>query len=200
MSELSQQREEFCRVYVETDNGSEAYRQAYPRSRHWKPQAVHVAASKLLANDKVAVRVSELKAQKAQEYRREAEKRGVTPAQIIDEQSCSAFLDPAELLDGEGRLLAIRAMPERARRAVKKLKVRKLGEDVEVTEVELNDKLTALRHIGDHLGMYKQEHVHTHKFEDMSEAELRAELARLGEVSAEVAEARAQHGLVERTH
>ena len=67
MSELSQQREQFCRVYVETDNGSEAYRQAYPRSRHWKPQAVHVAASKLLANDKVAVRVSELQAQNAQE-------------------------------------------------------------------------------------------------------------------------------------
>ena len=58
---LTLKQESFCQAYVETGNASEAYREAYPRSKKWKPEAVNVAASKMLGNDKVSVRVEELK-------------------------------------------------------------------------------------------------------------------------------------------
>ena len=58
---LSPKQEAFCQAYVETGNASEAYRRAYPRAKHWKPEAVNVAASRLLANARVSLRVQALK-------------------------------------------------------------------------------------------------------------------------------------------
>lgn len=48
-------------AYVETGNASEAYRRAYDASKT-KDNVVHVKASELLSNGKVAVRVSQLQA------------------------------------------------------------------------------------------------------------------------------------------
>lgn len=62
---LSPKQEAFCQAYVETGNASEAYRRAYPRAKHWKPETVHSKASHLLSNDKVLERVKELKAELA---------------------------------------------------------------------------------------------------------------------------------------
>lgn len=61
---LTPKQEAFAKGYIEHGNASEAYRLAYDAGR-MKPEAVHVAASKLLANPKVAVRVDELKAEHA---------------------------------------------------------------------------------------------------------------------------------------
>ena len=58
---LTPKQEKFCLAYVECGNASEAYRRAYPRAKNWKPEAVNVAASRLLANAKVSLRVEELK-------------------------------------------------------------------------------------------------------------------------------------------
>ena len=46
---------------------ADAYRLAYPRSRNWKPQAVHVHASELAADGKVKVRIAELREAAASE-------------------------------------------------------------------------------------------------------------------------------------
>ncbi|BEV00089.1 terminase small subunit [Novosphingobium olei] len=58
---LTPKQEAFCLAYIETGNASEAYRQAYD-ARKMKAGAIHVAASKLLDNPKVALMVDELKA------------------------------------------------------------------------------------------------------------------------------------------
>lgn len=56
---LTPKQEAFAKAYIETGNASEAYRRSYNASR-MKDQAVHVNASKLLANAKVALRVQAL--------------------------------------------------------------------------------------------------------------------------------------------
>lgn len=59
MASLTIKQEAFCQAYIETGNASEAYRKAYAADK-MKPEAIHVQASKLLDNPKIALRVSEL--------------------------------------------------------------------------------------------------------------------------------------------
>jgi phage terminase small subunit len=56
---LTPKQDEFARAYVESGNAAEAYRRAY-NAEKTKPNVVHVKASELLANGKVAVRVQQL--------------------------------------------------------------------------------------------------------------------------------------------
>ena len=67
MEKLTQKQEAFARAYVETGNASEAYRRAYDAAR-MKPEAIHVNASKLLADTKVALRVDALQAKHAKRH------------------------------------------------------------------------------------------------------------------------------------
>lgn len=56
MAGLTIKQEAFCQAYIETGNASEAYRTAYAADK-MKAEAIHVNASKLLDNAKVALRV-----------------------------------------------------------------------------------------------------------------------------------------------
>lgn len=58
---LTPKQEAFAQAYVETGNASEAYREAYPKARSWKPETVHSKASHLLNNGKVLARINELR-------------------------------------------------------------------------------------------------------------------------------------------
>lgn len=64
---MTPKQEKFCQLYVELGNASEAYRQAYDASR-MKAATVNVKASQLLDQDKIAVRVGELKAHHAERH------------------------------------------------------------------------------------------------------------------------------------
>jgi phage terminase small subunit len=75
---LTPKQEAFVLAYIETGNASEAYRRAYPKSQHWKPEAVHVKASELLTNGKVMVRVEALR-------QKHAERHEVTVDSLVDE-------------------------------------------------------------------------------------------------------------------
>lgn len=61
-TDLTPKQEAFAQAYVETGSASEAYRRAYNVGAKTKPEVVHVKASELLKNGKVAVRVAELQA------------------------------------------------------------------------------------------------------------------------------------------
>jgi hypothetical protein len=58
---LRSQQEAFAQAVASGSNQSDAYRKAYPKSLKWKPEAVHVKASELAANEKVAVRIKSLR-------------------------------------------------------------------------------------------------------------------------------------------
>jgi len=57
---LTPKQQRFAELYVELGNASEAYRQAYDVGEDSRNEVIHVNASKLLKNDKVALRVSNL--------------------------------------------------------------------------------------------------------------------------------------------
>lgn len=57
---LTPKQEKFCLAFIETSNAAEAYRRAYDVSNA-SAGSVYVNASKLLDNDKVAIRLRELR-------------------------------------------------------------------------------------------------------------------------------------------
>ena len=58
---LTPQRERFCQEVAKHGNQSQAYRVAFPRALKWKPEAVAVRASEMMARSNVGVRVAELR-------------------------------------------------------------------------------------------------------------------------------------------
>ena len=59
---LSPKQEAFAQAFVECNNASEAYRRAYTVRPGTKAQTIHVNASKIMADAKVAQRIDELQA------------------------------------------------------------------------------------------------------------------------------------------
>jgi len=57
---LTVKQENFCLAYMETGNASEAYRRAYDAG-NMSSNATHVAASRLMENPKVALRIEALR-------------------------------------------------------------------------------------------------------------------------------------------
>lgn len=63
--ELTAKQEAFCLAYVETGNAAEAYRRAYDVKAATQHSTIYVAASELMRNPKIRVRVAELQEQAA---------------------------------------------------------------------------------------------------------------------------------------
>lgn len=63
---LTPKQEAFCLAYVETSNAAEAYRRAYDVKALTSHSTIYVAASELLRNPKIAVRVAQLQDQAAE--------------------------------------------------------------------------------------------------------------------------------------
>lgn len=187
MPALPRDRDErFCLLTVELNNGTEAFLQIFPHSQSWEREKVSTYASNMMARPAIRARIKELRDARTEELRREIEAKRVKPDRIVAELCHTAFFDPHSLFDANGNLLSVRDMPETARRAVKSVKVRQArnrnadGEVDNIVEVTLNDKLSALRQLGEHLGMYKQvvEHHWVDDLRAMSDEELeREELA-----------------------
>lgn len=63
---LTHFQEQFCREYVKTGNASAAYRVASPNAVNWEDHSVWIAASKIMARNKVAIRIAEMQSDAAQ--------------------------------------------------------------------------------------------------------------------------------------
>ena len=59
--ELTTQQEKFAQLIASGKNRSDAYREAYPKSRRWKKEALWANSSALANDARVSVRISELK-------------------------------------------------------------------------------------------------------------------------------------------
>lgn len=57
---VTEQQEKFCRVFVETGNASESYRQAY-NAKNMGANTIAVKASNLLDKDNITVRLNQLR-------------------------------------------------------------------------------------------------------------------------------------------
>lgn len=61
VSVLPPQQERFAQLLASGKSQADSYREAYPKSKKWKPTAVHEKASHLMAIGKVRARVEELR-------------------------------------------------------------------------------------------------------------------------------------------
>lgn len=116
---LTEKQEKFCNYYLDCDgNASEAYRMAYDASK-MQPETIWSNASRMLASNKVAARIDELRAQRAEASKVSREKVEKVLMDIV-------MMDPSDLyivdpVTGKLKLKSPRQMPKRLRNAMKKI-------------------------------------------------------------------------------
>jgi phage terminase small subunit len=154
VDELTQQQKLFCREYIKDFNGTQAAIRA-----GYSPKTAYAQASRLLRNVKVQQEIKRLADQALKRF-------DVTVDRIVQEYAYLAFLDINDLYDEQGRILPIKDIPERARRAIIGLKVgseRIVSIDEEtvirefITEYKLADKRKALEDLARYKLMFAGE-------------------------------------------
>lgn len=159
---LSPKQKRFVAEYLIDLNATEAYK----RAGYKDTPSAHANAARLIANDSIQQAIQEALATRASKSEVEQE-------DILKELGYLGFSDIGEILDFSGdtfRLRRPKDIPERARRAISSLKVKRSvigsgddAQEIEVLEFKLWDKASALHKLGQHLGMFAQKHEHEHK-------------------------------------
>jgi phage terminase small subunit len=150
---LTPKQELFAQKYVELSVASDAYRLAY-NAQDMSPEAIHVEASRLLQNPKVAPRVEELESLRLKRHQ-------VTVDRVVAEYSKLAFLDIRKAFDEEGRLKPIQELDDDTAAAISGLEVEALfegkGAEREIVgrlhKIKLSDKKGALDSLSKYLGI-----------------------------------------------
>lgn len=134
---LTEKQENFCRYYLDTGNMSEAYRMAYDTS-NMKPESVNRLAFAMAENIKIASRIEELRAQRAEESKVSREKVETVLMDIVMSDPNDLYtVDPKT---GKIKMKSPNQLPKRARNALKKIQ-NKRGE----VTYEFNGKTDAAR-------------------------------------------------------
>lgn len=142
---LTSQQEAFAQALARGMSQADAYREAYPKAKAWKAQAVHVAGSKLMANTKVSVRVSDIRAAGA--VRAELD-----VAALIEESRRLAMSDIAGICKPDGTIKLPHELDAQTRAAVKSFKITKDG-----IEYTFWDKNAAIDRLFKHAGLYEKD-------------------------------------------
>lgn len=154
---LTPKQEKFCLAFIESANGSQAYRKAYNTAR-MKDKQVHEEASKLLATPKIAQRVAELRALVA-------EKTAVTEARVLEEVARLGLFDPRNLFRADGSPKDITELDDATAAAIAGLEVLEQyeGSGAErkfvgyIKKYKIADKNSALEKLMKHLGMFERD-------------------------------------------
>lgn len=175
---LTPAQEKFCSEYALHRNASEAYRQAYPRSQKWKPENLHLQASKLLKHPRVVTRTDQLLARVKAVADRKFE---IKAERVLEELAAIAFSDVGSyyvwgserrpvyragrpLLDAQGNVVT-RVYPTAVlkpssqltphqRAAVAGIEMSANGSPV----LKLASKAAALKMLAQHLGLLADQH------------------------------------------
>lgn len=150
---LTPKQETFCKEYIRTGNGTEAYRQAYDVKKS-TPKSIHENASRLLKNAKVASRIGELQGIINEKFE-------VSILQVLQEYAKIAFFDPRKMFDATtGALIPVAKMEADVAAALAGFEVDTKFEDGELiraSKVKLNSKVAALDSLARHLGMFQKD-------------------------------------------
>lgn len=148
-------RERFANEYLLDLNATNAYLRTYPDA---STETAAANGSRLLGNAKVAARVAELQAERANRVQ-------ISQDDILRELLRIGLSDVRHFtVDDLGRLLLAEGAPEEAWRAVASVKHRiTSGEDFTVREVEyrLWNKNNALELLGKHIGLFPNRMEHS---------------------------------------
>lgn len=150
MKPLTAQQEAFALHVAGGMSQSEAYRQAYPRSTKWKPEAVHQAGAKMMNLANVSARVAELRAAAVEASTLEASK-------VLSEIAKLAHSDIAGIMHTEGEKAGQVKLPHEldaaTRAAVASFKIDEFGR----IEYKFWDKNSALERASKVLGLFEKD-------------------------------------------
>lgn len=155
---LTGPREKFALGVATGKTQADAYRDAYPGSKKWKDEAVYVAASRLMSDAKVSLRVKELKER--------ITNTGIASAErVLLEASRLALFDPRKLFFDDGTPKPITALDDDTAAALAGLDVVEefegSGEDRKFVgytkKYKVADKNSALEKLFKHHGLYEKD-------------------------------------------
>lgn len=157
MTNLSPKQEAFCLAYLTSASASDAYRQAYSTSR-MNEKTVWEAASRCLADPRVAGRIAELRAQAA-------DKAVLTEARVLEEVARLGLFDPRKLFNADGSPKDIHALDDATAAAIAGLEVIEQyeGSGPErkfvgyLKKYKIADKNSALEKLMKHMGMFEKD-------------------------------------------
>lgn len=150
---ITEQQNRFAEEYVVDLCGAQAAVRA-----GYSPKGANVAANRLLNHVGIAARISDLLELRSM-------RTAITADQVLRELATLGLSNLINYeVDEQGYVSLAEGAPSEALRAVKKMKrtikYDKDGNKNIETEIELWDKVSALRLMGQHLGMFAQEHRH----------------------------------------
>lgn len=143
---LTAKQEKFARVWFETGNKSEAYRQAYDCSG-MSDETINNEASKLSKNHEVTTRFEEFqdRASKASD---------ITHDRITRELVRIAFFDPVSLVNEIGVIRSLHEMDIDTRAAIASIEQVMVSKDSTKTTVKLHDKFKYLEALSKRVKYY----------------------------------------------
>lgn len=153
---LTPAQELFAQHVAAGKSQAEAYRNAYPKSGTWKDEAVWVAASKLMANAKVSVRVKELQEKHAAKF-------DITAERVLLEIARIAFFDPRKLYYPDGSPIPINLLDDDTAAALAGLDIHEeyegTGKDRKfigyTKKYKVSEKNAALEKLAKYRGLYE---------------------------------------------
>lgn len=113
---LTAQQERFALAVASGKTQADAFREAYPKSKDWKPESVHEKASTLAKNVKVMSRIGELK-------ERITSTGIASAARVLQEATRLALFDPRKLFYEDGRPKPINELDDDTAAAIAGLEV-----------------------------------------------------------------------------
>lgn len=155
---LTAQQEKFALGIAAGKTQADAYREAYPKSKKWKPESVHEKASHLMRHVKVRARIDEL--------RERVTKAGIATAErVLLEASRLALFDPRKLFKEDGSPKPINELDDDTAAALAGLDVHEEYANVGDERVfvgytkkyKVADKNSALEKLFKHHGLYEMD-------------------------------------------
>lgn len=143
---LTPQQERFAQLVGGGASGVDAYRQAYPKSKGWKDNAVRVNASKLIADANISLRIKAIQDAGAERAELDA-------AEIVREIRRLAISDIAGIMHPNGTVKLPHELDPATRAAVASFKIDEYGR----IEYKFWPKNAALEQAAKIKGLYKED-------------------------------------------
>lgn len=144
---LTPQQEKFAQGVVSGMNASDAYKNAYPKSRKWKDEAVRVAGAKMMEIGNISVRIKLLQDAAASV--------AVDTAVLIAEENLRlAQSRVSGIMHADGRVKLPHELDPETEAAIASFKIDEYGR----IEYKFWDKNSALERAAKILGLFKKDH------------------------------------------
>lgn len=155
-SGLTERQEKFCLAYIETGNGSEAYRRSYSAGK-MKPETISKRAYELLENRIIAGRIDALR-------QAAAEKAVITSAEVLQIAANMVRADLRKLYNTDGSLKPPSEWPDDMIHALASVRTtehtEQSGDDTKVVytrDVKLADRNAAVDRLFKHFGLFEKD-------------------------------------------